>query len=425
MAQRIYFDATESFWRPEIQTGIQRVVRQVCQRCHAIAPSAVEALPIQFNGRYWAECDMSHHWFYRVFSWTRLLTVRYRSMRRTARSELIAKTFNFRTVLIMLGGFSGGLLFSILASFAKLCLKFSARINFSPGDILVVIEYPSSPSRLESITAAKKKGVKFIAVIHDCVPLTHPEFYLRDKKFFTDYFEWTLAHADGVMSVSAFSKNEIESRITSSGRPWVDYFYLGGDFIHRSSKSPRASFAQVFSRPCFLMVGTIAPHKNHKQVLDAMDVLWHDEKDIHLLIIGKVGWQTDEFMERVAKHPQLGKKLFIFHELDDGDLSYAYAHAHALIAASYVEGFGLPVVEALGRGLSVIASDIPVFREIAKTATDFFPLESVPELAKMINQTALTPRRVVSHWRWLNWSDSAQILITKVIKNTQNTKVSL
>jgi alpha-1,2-rhamnosyltransferase len=425
MAVKIYFDATESFWRPEIQTGIQRVVRQVCQRCQAAAPSGVEALPVLFNGHSWVVCDMSHHRFYKVFSWARILTVRYRSQRRTASEELRSNTINLSLVLRVLGGFIGGLLFSVLASFAKLCLRFSAPINFLPGDILVTIEYPASPSRLESITAVKKKGVKFIAVIHDCVPLTHPEFYQRDKKFFTDYFKWTLTHADGVMSVSAFSKNEIESRIIFSGRPWVDYFHLGGDFIHRQFRSPGEKLARVFSRPCFLMVGTVAPHKNHKQVLDAMDILWRDQKDIHFLIIGKVGWQAEEFLERVTKHSQLGKKLFIFHELDDSDLSYAYAHAHALIAASYVEGFGLPVVEALSRGLSVIASDIPVFREIAGTAINFFPLENVPKLAEIINHTAFKPRRVISDWHWLSWTDSTQILIKKVIKNTQNTNTSL
>ncbi len=50
---------------------------------------------------------------------------------------------------------------------------------------------------------------------------------------------------------------------------------------------------------------------------------------------------------------------------DDHELATWLAHAQALLFPSFIEGFGMPLVEALMLGVPVIASDLPVFREIA------------------------------------------------------------
>ena len=52
----------------------------------------------------------------------------------------------------------------------------------------------------------------------------------------------------------------------------------------------------------------------------------------------------------------------MFNALTDKSLEYAYSNATALVFPSYVEGFGLPLVEAMQRGLPAMGSDIPVFR---------------------------------------------------------------
>ena len=62
-------------------------------------------------------------------------------------------------------------------------------------------------------------------------------------------------------------------------------------------------------------------------------------------------------------------------DLSDTSLEHAYSHASALVFPSYVEGFGLPLVEAMQRGLQAMGSDIPVFREIGGEFMAYFDLE--------------------------------------------------
>src|SRR5262249_40144708 len=130
----------------------------------------------------------------------------------------------------------------------------------------------------------------------------------------------------------------------------------------------RAELIGAFERPpvrkTYLMVGTVEPRKNHAHVLSAFEQLWSAGADVNLAIVGKYSWNSTEFKERLRRHPCFGNRLFWFEDVRDGELEYCYRHAAALITASYAEGFNLPIVEALRAGCPVLASDIPVHREV-------------------------------------------------------------
>lgn len=408
---RIFVDGTESFWRPENRTGIQRVVREVCRRCGAQAPAGTEVIPVQFDGRNWSGYGGAEGRVYGIFFQARLLAARCRSWRRLSRAEWKASPAKFWLIPAMLAGLVGTAFASICASLMRRVLTAYPAPAMKSGDVLLILDYPVQ--RRPSVMAAKARGVRLLAVIYDCVPLSHPQFYRHEKEF-GEHFAWSLAHAEGIMTISAFSEREICSRLPAGG-PWVGYFHLGADFARPAAlQPPRAELAAAFDRPCFLMVGTIAPHKNHLQALDAMELRWSAGGESHLLIVGKVGWQADALLGRIAGHPELGRRLFVFHDLDDAELAYAYARSHALIAASHVEGFGLPLVEALGRGLPVVASDIPVFREIGGTAVDFFALDDAVALAEALARMESEPRRQVEGWKWLSWDESTRRLLDEV-----------
>ena len=408
---RIFVDGTESFWRPENRTGIQRVVREVCRRCAAQAPAGTEAIPVQFDGRSWGACAQAGGPAYAAFFRARLLASRCRGWRRGARAEWKASPAKLWLIPAMLGGLLGSAFASVCASVMRRILLASRVPAMKTGDVLLILDYPVQ--RRASVMAAKALGVRIVAVIYDCVPLSHPQFY-RQEKSFGEHFDWSLVNAEGIMTISGFSEREIRMRLPSGG-PWVDHFHLGADFARpAASRPPRPELIAALATPCFLMVGTIAPHKNHQQALDAMELRWRAGGAAHLLIVGKVGWQADALLGRISKHPELGRRLFVFHDLDDDELAYAYAQSHALIAASHVEGFGLPLVEALGRGLPVAAADIPVFRQIGGEAVDFFPLDDASALAEVLGHLESQPRRRVVGWKWLSWDESTRLLLQKV-----------
>ncbi|MEN9536870.1 MAG: hypothetical protein RLZZ178_867 [Verrucomicrobiota bacterium] len=408
---RIFVDGTESFWRPENRTGIQRVVREVCRRCAEQAPAGTTALAVQFDGRRWGEAIRADGPAYRLFARCRDLAGRGRSFRRLSRAKWAAAPSQLWHGGAMAWGVLGTLLGSAGARLMRTLLRAAKPVELRAGDVLLVLDYPVR--RFPSVAEAKAKGVRVVSVIYDCVPLSHSQFYPDDEDF-AELFRWSAANAEGIMTISAYSEQEIRLRLPASG-PWVGHFHLGADFKGVAAGVPRSGLAEAFRRPCFLMVGTLAPHKNHAQALDAMELLWEEGVDASLLIIGKVGWQADVLLGRISTHAELGRRLFVVHDMDDASLAHAYGQAHALIAASYVEGFGLPLVEALGRGLSVIASDIPVFREIAGAAVDFFPLEDPAALAAELRRKAAAPRRRVEGWNWLSWDESTRLLLENAV----------
>jgi glycosyltransferase involved in cell wall biosynthesis len=157
----------------------------------------------------------------------------------------------------------------------------------------------------------------------------------------------------------------------------INWFHLGADI---DQSLPTKGFLQneqfildnLKSKAIFLMVGTLEPRKGHAQVLGAFEKLWQDGADLNLIIVGKKGWLVDVLEDRLRKHKELGKRLFWLEGASDEFLTKIYATSTCLIAASYGEGFGLPLIEAAKHKLPIICRDIPVFREVASEHAFYF-----------------------------------------------------
>ena len=168
------------------------------------------------------------------------------------------------------------------------------------------------------------------------------------------------------------------------------------------------------------MVSTLAPHKGHKQVLDAFELLWSAGAELNLVIVGKEGWRVEELVKRLRNHSELNKRLFWLEGISDEFLLKVYSTSTCLIAASYGEGFGLPLIEAAQYKLPIIARDIPIFHEVASNYAYYFKAKEPHELMRSI-LCWLDLHRNNNHPKsenmpWLTWRESANQLI-KTLKN--------
>ncbi len=126
----------------------------------------------------------------------------------------------------------------------------------------------------------------------------------------------------------------------------------------------------VPAAPFFLYVATIEPRKNHRLLLD----LWQDlvvrlgPQTPRLVLVGQTGPMTGDLLAPLAQVPGLAAHVEHRTACPDEELAALIHDARALLMPSLAEGFGLPVVEALQVGTPVIASDLPVFREVAQGA---------------------------------------------------------
>ena len=206
--------------------------------------------------------------------------------------------------------------------------------------------------------------LRAVYLIHDLIPLTHPQF-CRDGEAEKHKLRMdnVLASAAGVIGNSQATVRELGKHAEKQGysMPPSVVAWLGAeDFPH--DPQPKSG-----GKPHFVVVGTIEGRKNHQLLLDVWrDIVADQGQEAPLLvIIGQRGWQAEDVFERLDRPGDLKGHVLELGTCNDDDLAEWIAGARALLMPSYAEGFGLPVMEALQLGTPVIATDLPVFREIA------------------------------------------------------------
>lgn len=303
------------------------------------------------------------------------------------------------------------------------------------GSILLLLDSSWASPIWPATQRFKQRGGTVVGVIYDLIPITHvhtcvPELTLAFGNWLAGHFRVTDAFVCISKSVAdslgSYIRNESRGR-TLLTKARIGYFHLGSelDFIN-PTRPVRQSIKDIFDeeRHSFMMVGSIEPRKMHSYALDAFDRFWERGGSGALIIVGRHGWKTEDFLERVATHPQLGKQLFIFRDTSDSELDYGYKNASSLVIASEIEGFGLPVVESFQRGLPVLCSDIPVFREIADGKATFFDLSSPENLTDALEdfcaKVDLKVRRQREPQSWISWRQSTEQLLAEVVDAHDN-----
>lgn len=438
---RILVECTYVFEHPDVNSGIQRVVRNVIHNLEHVKSDA-ECIPVVFHrGQIYRVLQLAplrgkdlpwrhrlrialEQQYSRLWTWharldRRLPTKLWHALRR-------AIYLTFRVIGLSI---SVPLRLVRFLSRNEVVPERMQEMEVRAGDQLLLLDSSWHADFFPVAERLKAQGVGIISVIYDLIPLTHPQFCDAGLvKVFDRWFDWIAEMADGFVCISTTIRDQVRAEIVRRGgeaaakRLWFEHFYLGSelDLIDESSRlDPKLRQLFESGAPIYLMVSTIEPRKNHAYLLDAFERLWARESQACLCIIGRVGWKCDELMARIQKHPELNRRLHVFHKLNDRGLEHAYTHARALVFPSHVEGFGLPLVEAMQRQLPAMASDIPVFREIGGEFMAYFDLDSPESLAELIEHfernDAFPAARQVADWRWIGWHEASQQLVERLL----------
>ncbi len=438
---RLLVECTYVFEHPHMNSGIQRVVRNVIGHLESVNSDA-ECIPVVFfRGRMYRVLHLApphgtkEPWHSRMKTvLERMRNYYWLKHSRLERRWPMSHSHNARRALYVLAKLAG-----LAISVPLRAVMYASRnyvvpdrmepLDVLPGDQLLLLDSSWHADFFPVAERLKAQGVGLISVIYDLIPCTHPQFCDASLvKVFDVWFDWIAEKADGFICISTTIRDQVRAEIVrrrgehAARQLWFEHFYLGSelDLVHDRSALDGA-LVRMFDEgdPVYLMVSTIEPRKNHAYLLDAFERLWAQGSQARLCIIGRIGWKCDALIERIQSHPQLNQRLFMFNKLNDRGLEYAYAHARALVFPSFVEGFGLPLVEAMQRQLPVMASDIPVFREVGGDFVAYFDLKRPETLAALVQEYESTGRfpaaRSVADWRWLGWRDASQQLVSRVL----------
>ncbi|KAF1008023.1 MAG: Mannosylfructose-phosphate synthase [Luteibacter sp.] len=280
----------------------------------------------------------------------------------------------------------------------------------------------SLPASAPLLRTWRRAGVDMHFIVHDLLPITLPDAFHPHTR--TSFVEWLANAADLADVLHCNSRStalDLEHWLAArhdASRPRVTIFPLGVTPMRTMKKTTIPPYVAdaLRARPSFLMVGTLEPRKGHAQALSAMEILWAEGVDANLVIVGKRGWLVNDLIERLDRHTARGGRLFWLDECDDAMLDTIYTASTALLAASWGEGFGLPLIEAAQRGKPVIARDLPVFREVADAYPAYFDADTPRQLATFLKGWLTSPPPSGTLPPWPEWATSAQALATDILR---------
>ena len=235
----------------------------------------------------------------------------------------------------------------------------------------------------------KKNKVKIVPFIHDIIGIDYPQFCENsDVMNFIDFIGASFLYADRIIVTTNATKKAIlaQGERMKIELPDIAIVPLGGDFNRKTSdeENVKAKIKDIAAAgKYFLMVGTIEPRKNHKLLLEAYQKYLRGK--INLVIAGYRGQGMEEFFEKLSSDPDFEKGIWHVDNASDDDINYLYRHAFAFVFPSYIEGYGLPLIEAFIREVPVIAAGNDINREVAGERALFFTQDDSKELSDIIN----------------------------------------
>lgn len=254
-------------------------------------------------------------------------------------------------------------------------------------------------------TQVQRCGLRPLYFLHDLIPITHPEYCRAgeaDKH--RQRLQTMLETGRGIICNSAFTEAEL-LRYAGALRlrtPPLVVAPLGTATLPPPRSQP------PLASPYFVVLGTVEPRKNHLLLLH----LWRRMIEAglpdvpHLVIIGQRGWECEQVVDLLERCPALHTRIIEKPHCDDQTLSTWLHHARALLFPSFVEGFGMPLVEALQHGVPVIASDLPVFHEVAGAIPDYVDALDGPGWQRLVLDHARhdSPARAAQQGRMQHFS---------------------
>ncbi len=209
------------------------------------------------------------------------------------------------------------------------------------------------------ITNSRIKCPKFITVYD----LYH-EIYNKDNNFRPK--KDSLNNADHIMCISNSTKEDLIN-LYSINPEKITVSHLGCDHVRINSKN------QENYVPFLLFVGSRKQYKNFDFFLKSISLSKKILNDFEIIFYGGGNFEKEEI--RLINELKISFKKIKNIQGDDDQLYHLYNRASALVFPSAHEGFGLPIVEAMKAKCPVICSNIPVFREVAGDAAEFFDLK--------------------------------------------------
>jgi glycosyltransferase involved in cell wall biosynthesis len=267
----------------------------------------------------------------------------------------------------------------------KIFLKIPFLRNIKLNVILKTKNIPKDyilHSTLGSTPMCKCDRPVVVTVHHLNIFRDFPKIYNEMNSLYFRYeLPRSLRVADKIIAISESTKNDILRYYPKTNPSKIEVIYHGLDqrfFSYGGS-------VKKLDHDYLLFVGGRNVYKNLETLLQALAKIKDKFNNLKLILVGP-DTSSDTLKAEEDMCLELGIRDHVINKgmVSDDELISLYANARALVVPSLIEGFGFPLLEGLACGCPVIASDIPVFRELGKQFVNYFNPNSPDDLAEKL-----------------------------------------
>jgi glycosyltransferase involved in cell wall biosynthesis len=257
---------------------------------------------------------------------------------------------------------------------------------------------------------AQRKDVRGIFMIHDLIPMEYPDHHVA---FGVKLHRAIVKNTSELASALIVPSQTVRASLSQSFVPprlatmptHVELLPVSPAFLCPETEDPA-----LLNQTYYIACGAIDAHKNHILLLQVWKLLVERQGEFapKLIIAGFRSVTSKPIFDFINQNNQIHQKVYIASGLSTPSLRKLMMSAKALLMPSIVEGFGLPVIEALAQGTPVIASDIPSLREAGRNGDVVF-LPPMDPMAWLSALEAFNPeqdsKRATTAYSPKTWQD--------------------
>jgi glycosyltransferase involved in cell wall biosynthesis len=251
-----------------------------------------------------------------------------------------------------------------------------------------------------------------VVSVHDVMPLTHPQYFSRAATDMQRRQLAAAARAAVVLTDCNATANDIATMGVPSERIVVSPL---GVFTAEGSGVAPSLRGGLPEGPFLLSVGLVTPRKGLEVLAAAATLL--GSKCPPIVVVGPDDRHADTVRHQVRDADPRGRVRFVG-PVDDGTLRWLYRNATAVCQATYAEGFGLPLLEAMAFGAPVVASDLPATSEVAAGCAMLVSpgdahafaeaVEALIDDAPLRNDISIRARARAAHFTWARTAEGVE-----------------
>ena len=254
------------------------------------------------------------------------------------------------------------------------------------------------------------KGDKPVPLVLTVYDFTHERF--RDSiKNAERQVEWkrkAIQRADAIICISESTLQDLREYYPAESEK-ASVIYLADEL--GAVQADQQGIESWLSNPYFLFVGGRVDYKNFQSLLPTFRKVHQKFPEFRLICVGKPFGQLEQ---KLIDEAGLGDAVFSIGHASDRQLKMLYQRCRAFVYPSLYEGFGIPLLEAMGCGAPILASDRSCFPEILGDAGWLFDPENGNDITEKLMAVASGDfdrdefaKRGLQRYTMFSWEKSA------------------